>query len=66
MFIGLEFDTAARTRRFVEGCRDRGVLLGWTLHHDTIVRLAPPLTIPEEVLEEAAVTMGEVLTTLDV
>jgi 4-aminobutyrate aminotransferase-like enzyme len=29
------------------------VLLGWTLHSDTLVRLAPPLTIPFEVLDEA-------------
>lgn len=61
LFIGLEFEDAATTRAFVNGCRDRGVLLGWTLHHDHIVRLAPPLITPEAVLEEAAHTMSAVL-----
>jgi acetylornithine/succinyldiaminopimelate/putrescine aminotransferase len=65
LFIGIELDAAARTRAFVEGCRDRGVLLGWTLHHDHIVRLCPPLNVPEDVLEEAAAIMAEVLTGLE-
>jgi len=61
MLLGIELDTAARTRVFVEQCRDRGLLLGWTLHHDHIVRLAPPLITPEDVFEEAARTMAGVL-----
>jgi acetylornithine/succinyldiaminopimelate/putrescine aminotransferase len=64
LFIGIEFDTPQHTRAFVDGCRDRGVLLGWTLHHDTVVRLCPPLTIPEEVLEEAAGIMAEAASSL--
>jgi acetylornithine/succinyldiaminopimelate/putrescine aminotransferase len=60
LLIGIEFDTPERTRAFVDGCRRRGLLLGWTLHRDTVVRLAPPLTIDEAELEGAAVIMGEV------
>jgi len=60
LMIGIEFDSPERTRAFVEGCRVRGLLLGWTLHRDTVVRLAPPLVILEEELETAAVIMGEV------
>ncbi|HEY8518234.1 MAG TPA: aminotransferase class III-fold pyridoxal phosphate-dependent enzyme [Candidatus Binatia bacterium] len=53
LLIGLEFDDPAATQRFVAGCRERGVLLGWTLHHDRVVRLAPPLSIPDADVEEA-------------
>lgn len=60
LLIGIEFDTPERTRAFVDGCRARGLLLGWTLHRDTVVRLAPPLVIQEEDLETAAVIMGGV------
>jgi len=60
LMIGIEFDTPERTRAFVNGCRTRGLLLGWTLHRDTVVRLAPPLVIQEEELEIAAVIMGEI------
>jgi acetylornithine/succinyldiaminopimelate/putrescine aminotransferase len=53
LLIGLELEDAAATQRFVAGCRERGVLVGWTLHHDRVVRLAPPLNVPEDDLEEA-------------
>ena len=61
MFIGIEFTAADRTLAFVNGCRAEGILLGWTLHHDHIVRLAPPLVTPEDALENAARTMARVL-----
>ena len=60
LLIGIEFENAVTTRRFVETCRERGLLLGWTLAQDHIVRLCPPLNTPEEVLDEAAQTMKDV------
>ena len=51
--LGMELVDQAVTERVVRRCLERGVLLGWTLHSDTLVRLAPPLTIPFEVLDEA-------------
>jgi len=61
MLLGIEFESPALARGFVQGCRERGILVGWTLHHDHIVRLAPPLISPESVLEEAVRTMTAVL-----
>jgi acetylornithine/succinyldiaminopimelate/putrescine aminotransferase len=61
MLLGIEFKSAALARSFVQGCRERGILVGWTLHHDHIVRLAPPLICPESVLEDAVRTMISVL-----
>jgi acetylornithine/N-succinyldiaminopimelate aminotransferase len=60
LMIGIEFTDAAVTRAFTDRCRERGLLVGWTLHHDHIVRLVPPLVTPEDALEEAASTMGDV------
>lgn len=48
LLIGLELESAELTRRFVERCLSEGLLLGWTLHSDRLVRIAPPLTIREE------------------
>ena len=51
--LGMELVNQPVTERVVQRCLTRGVLLGWTLHSDTLVRLAPPLTIPANVLDEA-------------
>jgi acetylornithine/N-succinyldiaminopimelate aminotransferase len=58
LFVGIEFDSGERTAAFTSVCRERGILLGWTLHHDHIVRLAPALNIPEDLLSEAAATLA--------
>lgn len=55
--LGMELVSAPVTRQVVTNCLERGVLLGWTLHSNTLVRLAPPLTIPEDVLHEALNTL---------
>jgi acetylornithine/N-succinyldiaminopimelate aminotransferase len=51
LLIGMEFDTAARCERFVQRCRETGLLLGWTLHEDRVVRLAPPLVLSADELD---------------
>lgn len=45
LLIGLELSDPERTARFVRQCLKRGLILGWTLHADTVVRIAPPLTL---------------------
>jgi len=61
MFVGIELESAERTRSFTDRCRARGLLVGWTLHHDHVVRLAPPLTTPEEILLESVSVMERAL-----
>ncbi|MEM1268525.1 MAG: aspartate aminotransferase family protein [Bacteroidota bacterium] len=51
--LGMEVISREITARAVGLALERNVLLGWTLHSDTLVRLAPPLTIPFDVLDEA-------------
>lgn len=53
MLIGIELESPERTIAFVDACRRAGVLLGWTLHHDRVVRLAPPLTLEDGEMETA-------------
>jgi acetylornithine/N-succinyldiaminopimelate aminotransferase len=58
LLIALECETPAATRRFVERCFAQGLILNWTLHRDTVVRLAPPLTIGEEEIARATAVMA--------
>ncbi len=53
LLVGLEFETPARAAAFADACRTRGLLLGWTLHEDRVVRLAPPLNISRSDLAHA-------------
>jgi len=60
LFIGIEIDPArARARAVVEKLMERGLLSKET--HATVVRLAPPLAIPLELLEWALEQIREVL-----
>ena len=61
LLIGLDFTAPQITQQFVQGCFDHGLVLGWTLHEDTIVRLAPPLVITSEEIDRAVSIMQRVL-----
>ncbi len=59
--LGMEIVDANTTARAVQYGLDHGVLLGWTLHANSLVRIAPPLTIPFDVLDQALETILEAL-----
>lgn len=61
MLLGLDFADADTTRSFCRAAFGRGLLLNWTLHRDTVVRLAPPLVITEEESESALRTIEELV-----
>jgi len=48
--LGMELENRKLTQKVVEECMEKGIILGWTLHSNTLVRLAPPLIIKEELL----------------
>ncbi|MCA1803308.1 MAG: aspartate aminotransferase family protein [Rhodothermaceae bacterium] len=50
--LGMQLESYEITRKTVEFALERGVLLGWTLHSNTLVRLAPPLIIDDDLLGE--------------
>ncbi len=64
LLLALEFSSAARAGRFVAGCFERGVLAGWTLHDDRVVRLAPPLVLGQAEQDIALAAMREAGTDL--
>lgn len=57
--LGLQLNTYEQTQSVVEYCMKKHIILGWTLHSNTLIRLAPPLTIPYDVLEETLETIAE-------
>jgi acetylornithine/succinyldiaminopimelate/putrescine aminotransferase len=58
LLIGLEMDDASFVPKFVRECRAEGLIMGWTLHDDRVVRLAPPLVITEAEIDEAVQRMS--------
>jgi acetylornithine/N-succinyldiaminopimelate aminotransferase len=61
LVIGIEFADAAVAHRFVAESIARGVIINWTLNADTVVRIAPPLTIDEAEIDFAIATMRTAL-----
>jgi acetylornithine/succinyldiaminopimelate/putrescine aminotransferase len=53
LLVGLEFDGAARCAAFARRAFAAGLVLNWTLHRDTVVRLAPPLVIRDDEVDDA-------------
>lgn len=48
--LGLQLENEELTRKIVDHCFQNGIILGWTLHSNTLVRIAPPLIIDDELL----------------
>lgn len=61
LLVGIEMESSAMAAAFTSACRDEGLLLGWTLHDDRVVRLAPPLVISEAELDDAGLRMQRAL-----
>ena len=52
LMIGLELSSAKIAEQFVSWAFECGLILGWTLHTETVIRIMPPLTLSEEELAE--------------
>jgi len=61
LLAGLQFAEATTARRFVAETIARGVIVNWTLNADTVVRLAPPLTIDASEIDFAVDAMAQAL-----
>jgi acetylornithine/succinyldiaminopimelate/putrescine aminotransferase len=59
LLIGLEFSSPEVTRAFCQAAFARRLILNWTLHRDTVVRLAPPLVISDADSERALTAIAE-------
>ncbi|MEX2462691.1 MAG: aspartate aminotransferase family protein, partial [Balneolaceae bacterium] len=56
--LGLQLESAELTKRVVQSCFAKGIILGWTLHSNSLIRIAPPLIIDSDLLKN---TFQEIL-----
>lgn len=57
--LGLQLESAQLTQKVVERCFEKEILLGWTLHSNSLIRIAPPLIIEIDTLKQAYQTIVE-------
>ena len=55
--LGLQLRDAELTQKVVSKCFDEGIILGWTLHSNSLIRIAPPLIIDLGLLESSFQTI---------
>jgi acetylornithine/succinyldiaminopimelate/putrescine aminotransferase len=55
--LGLQLRDSELTQKVVEECFKKEIILGWTLHSNSLIRIAPPLIIEQDLLEEALQTI---------
>ena len=55
--LGLQLESAELTQKVVERCFEKEILLGWTLHSSSLIRIAPPLVIDLDTLKQAYQTI---------
>jgi acetylornithine/N-succinyldiaminopimelate aminotransferase len=65
MLLGLELASPEHTHKFCELAFERRLILNWTLHRDTVVRLAPPLIISDEETDHALGAIAEIVAVLE-
>jgi acetylornithine/succinyldiaminopimelate/putrescine aminotransferase len=61
LLIGIEFDDPAACAAFARRAWDERLILNWTLHRDTVVRLAPPLVLTDAEADQAVATIARCL-----
>ncbi len=61
LLIGMDFTSPTATKRFAQNCFAAGLILGWTLHQDTVIRLAPPLIISSTEIDQAVAIIQDAL-----
>lgn len=59
--MALQLDTFEQVERVSQRCAENGVIIDWFLHCETALRLAPPLTISEEEINQACDVIREAL-----
>jgi acetylornithine/N-succinyldiaminopimelate aminotransferase len=61
MLVGIEFDDPTACAAFARRAWDERLILNWTLHRDTVVRLAPPLVLTDAEADQAVATIARCL-----
>jgi acetylornithine/succinyldiaminopimelate/putrescine aminotransferase len=61
MLIGLEFDDAGACARAARRAFEERLIVNWTLHRDTVLRLAPPLVLGDGEMDDALARLARAL-----
>lgn len=61
LMIGLEVEDAKTAERCVRRSFDRGVILGWTLHSDIVIRIMPPLILSKAEIDRGLKAIADAL-----
>lgn len=61
LLLAVEFDDAEVNRKYIDAALRKGIITDWFLFCDHAMRIAPPLNIPDEVLEDACVKIVEAI-----
>lgn len=64
LMIGLELESADAAAKLVTGVFKLGVILGWTLHTEKVIRIMPSLIISSQALNEGLSKIASVLGTV--
>lgn len=59
--LGLQLINRDLAGRVVADCLKQKIILGWTLHSNTLIRLAPPLIIDQDLLETTLLTIRDII-----
>jgi acetylornithine/succinyldiaminopimelate/putrescine aminotransferase len=62
LFLAVVFENFEENKKYIDAALELGVITDWFLFCDYAMRIAPPLNIPDEVLEDAC---RKIVTTLD-
>lgn len=62
--LGVEVESEDLAARVVEELKNKGIILGWTLHSQTLIRLAPPLIMETDLLKKTFSTIRETIAKL--
>ncbi len=61
LLVGIDFHSPAFAHQFVSSTIHRGVVINWTLNADTVVRLAPPLSVTRSEIDFSVAAMRDAM-----
>ena len=61
LMLALQFDTFEQVENISQRCLNNGVIVDWFLHCNTALRIAPPLTISNEEIEQACEIISDAI-----
>ncbi|HEY3430760.1 MAG TPA: aspartate aminotransferase family protein, partial [Cyclobacteriaceae bacterium] len=61
LMFAIDFDSAERVNRIVENAKQKGIICYWFLSHPYSFRIAPPLTITREQIQESCEVILEAI-----